>query len=99
MLGGESKFLKELKKEKALSEANKKNSVTPQSDESEEEDTKAAEEEDDNTNKPYKAPLVISIDELKLNPSDNIILVLGSEGEGVSRAINRLADHRIMIPP
>ncbi len=42
---------------------------------------------------------MISIDELELNSDENVILVLGSEGEGVSRTINRLADHRVMIPP
>ena len=56
-------------------------------------------EEADDSNKPFKAPSVISIEELELKGYDNIILVLGSEGEGVSRSINRLADHRIMIPP
>ena len=48
---------------------------------------------------PYKAPNVISIDELNLKAEDNIILVLGSEGEGVSKSINKLADYRVMIPP
>ena len=42
---------------------------------------------------------MISIDELNIDSDDNIILVLGSEGEGVSRAINKLADYRVMIPP
>ena len=27
------------------------------------------------------------------------MLVLGSEGEGVSRTISSLADHRVMLPP
>lgn len=57
------------------------------------------EEEDDGVDRPFKAPNVISIDELNLKQEENIILVLGSEGEGVSRSINRLADHRVMIPP
>ena len=55
------------------------------------------EELDEST--PFKANTVISIDELKLKRDDNIILVLGSEGEGVSRSINKLADYRVMIPP
>ena len=42
---------------------------------------------------------VISIEELKLRKNDNVILVLGSEGEGVSRTIGKLANQRIMIPP
>lgn len=40
-----------------------------------------------------------AIDDLKLGRDENIILVLGSEGEGVSRSINKLADYRVMIPP
>jgi len=47
----------------------------------------------------YKAEKVVSIDELKLKKTENIILVLGSEGEGVSRTLSKLADHRVMIPP
>lgn len=39
------------------------------------------------------------LNQLKLSPSDNIILVLGSEGEGVSRTIARLADFKVIIPP
>ena len=57
------------------------------------------ESEPEDESKPFKAPNVISIEELKLKTDDNIILVLGSEGEGVSRSINRVADHRVMIPP
>jgi len=41
----------------------------------------------------------MSLDQLKLNTDDNVILVLGSEGEGVSRTIARCADHRVVIPP
>jgi len=47
----------------------------------------------------YKAEKVISIDELKLKKTENIILVLGSEGEGVSRILSKMADYRVMIPP
>lgn len=36
---------------------------------------------------------------MTLKGDENIILVLGSEGEGVSKSINRLADYRVMIPP
>jgi tRNA G18 (ribose-2'-O)-methylase SpoU len=42
---------------------------------------------------------LIPLEKLKLNPNDNILLVFGSEGEGVSRAISKAADHRIVIPP
>lgn len=42
---------------------------------------------------------VIPIDQLRLRKNDNIILVLGSEGEGVSKTINKIANQRIMIPP
>lgn len=42
---------------------------------------------------------MIPLEKLKLNPNDNILLVFGSEGEGVSRAISKAADHRIVIPP
>lgn len=55
--------------------------------------------EDDDDSIPFKSAQVTSIEELRLNPEDNIILVLGSEGEGVSRTISKLADHRVMIPP
>ena len=48
---------------------------------------------------PYKTQSVISIDELKLKKDDNVILILGSEGSGVSRTISKLADARVMIPP
>ena len=34
-----------------------------------------------------------------MHKDDNVILVLGSEGGGVSRTINKLANHRVMIPP
>ena len=42
---------------------------------------------------------LIPLDKLKLSKDENILLVFGSEGEGVSRAISRAADHRIVIPP
>lgn len=48
---------------------------------------------------PFKTNKVISIEDLKIPKDENIILVLGSEGEGVSRTINKLADYRVMIPP
>jgi tRNA G18 (ribose-2'-O)-methylase SpoU len=64
---------------------------------SDQEEPVVEEELDEST--PFKANTVISIDELKLKRDDNIILVLGSEGEGVSRSINKLADYRVMIPP
>ena len=42
---------------------------------------------------------MIPLDKLKLSRKDNILLVLGSEGEGVSRTISRLADFKVIIPP
>ncbi|TNV73150.1 hypothetical protein FGO68_gene3015 [Halteria grandinella] len=81
----DSKFLKDIKQERQAP-------IPEQQSESEG-------EEDDSESKPFKAPQVIAIDELTLKRDDNIILVLGSEGEGVSRQINKLADHRVMIPP
>ena len=81
---GDSKILREIKEERKQAQK-------------EEAESSETEEEDDS--KPFKAGSVISIDELKLGREENIILVLGSEGEGVSRSINRLADFRVMIPP
>ena len=40
-----------------------------------------------------------SLADLKLNKTDNILLILGSEGEGVSRTIAKHADHKVVIPP
>jgi tRNA G18 (ribose-2'-O)-methylase SpoU len=34
-----------------------------------------------------------------LKADDNIILVLGSEGDGVSKTISKMADARVIIPP
>lgn len=65
---------------------------------SDQDEPPVAEDEVDE-NAPFKASSVISIDELNLKRDENIILVLGSEGEGVSRSINKLADYRVMIPP
>jgi tRNA G18 (ribose-2'-O)-methylase SpoU len=42
---------------------------------------------------------LVPLEKLKLNQNDNILLIFGSEGEGVSRAISKAADHRIVIPP
>lgn len=44
------------------------------------------------------APLT-PINELFINKKENLLLVLGSEGEGVSRTINSLASARVTIPP
>lgn len=42
----------------------------------------------------------ISLQELKLNQNDNVILVLGSEGFGVSKDImNNFVNYNIYIPP
>jgi tRNA G18 (ribose-2'-O)-methylase SpoU len=46
-----------------------------------------------------KEQKLVSLDELKLNPTEDVILILGSEGEGVSRTIARLANHKVIIPP
>ena len=44
---------------------------------------------------------LMPLDQLRLEngPKENVILVLGSEGEGVSRTIARSADYRVVIPP
>ena len=44
---------------------------------------------------------LISLDELRLprGPKQNTILILGSEGAGVSRTIAKSADDRVIIPP
>ena len=42
---------------------------------------------------------IIPLNDLKIHKDDNIILVFGSEGEGVSRTISSLADSRVFIPP
>lgn len=41
----------------------------------------------------------MALDELKVDRSSNQMLVLGSEGEGVSRTISRMADYKVVIPP
>lgn len=57
------------------------------------------EEEEEDIGSSHNSNKVISIEDLMLGKEDNIILVLGSEGEGVSRTINKLANHRVVIPP
>ena len=42
---------------------------------------------------------MLPLDQLKLNKKDDLILILGSEGEGVSRTIARMADYKVVIPP
>lgn len=42
---------------------------------------------------------LISLHDLKLNKKDDIILVFGSEGRGVSETITKWATHRVNIPP
>ena len=44
---------------------------------------------------------LISLDQLRLENGrdENVILVLGSEGEGISRNIARNSDYRVIIPP
>ena len=52
---------------------------------------------DPNSPSPFKE--VIPLNDLHLTRIDNILLILGSEGLGVSRAINKAATHRVIIPP
>ena len=42
---------------------------------------------------------ILSLKDLDLSRDENIIVVLGSEGKGVSRTISKLADDRVYIPP
>jgi len=42
---------------------------------------------------------LLALDELKIDKKENVMLVLGSEGEGVSRTIAKLADYKVVIPP
>jgi tRNA G18 (ribose-2'-O)-methylase SpoU len=39
------------------------------------------------------------LNELEIDKKDNLLLVLGSEGEGVSRTIESLASKKLTIPP
>ena len=39
------------------------------------------------------------LNKLRVSRDENIILVLGSEGEGVSRFIAQAADTKVVIPP
>jgi len=41
----------------------------------------------------------MALDELRLDRKDNVLLVLGAEGEGVSRTIANEANYRVIIPP
>ena len=57
-------------------------------------------EDDDYLTVPQqKEQKLIPLDQLRLKRSDNTMLVLGSEGEGVSRTIGRMADYKVVIPP
>lgn len=62
-------------------------------------------EEGDDAEENFELPIkqveqkLLSLDQLKLSKKDNVILVLGSEGEGVSRTIARMADYKVVIPP
>ena len=44
---------------------------------------------------------MIPLDQLRLDKGakENVILVLGSEGEGISRNIAKNSDYRVIIPP
>jgi tRNA G18 (ribose-2'-O)-methylase SpoU len=39
------------------------------------------------------------VNDLNLSKEENIMVILGSEGEGVSRTISRIANDRVYIPP
>ena len=41
----------------------------------------------------------INLEDLSFTPRKNILLVLGSEGAGVSRAVDNEATHHVCIPP
>jgi len=41
----------------------------------------------------------ISLNELKLNNNDNVIVVLGGEASGVSNIIFKVSDYNVFIPP
>jgi len=62
----------------------------------------AANEEDENLDSELiqkSGQKLLPLDELKIDKKENIMLVLGSEGEGVSRTIAKLADYKVVIPP
>lgn len=42
---------------------------------------------------------ITAVNDLKIAKDENIIVILGSEGQGVSKTVNLLADHRVFIPP
>ena len=58
-----------------------------------------AENPDDEIKENKKTAPLTPINELFINKKENLLLVLGSEGEGVSRTINSLASARVTIPP
>ena len=58
-----------------------------------------AEKKDDDLESNKKIPPIISLNDLQINKKDNLLLVLGSEGEGVSRTIESFASQRLTIPP
>jgi tRNA G18 (ribose-2'-O)-methylase SpoU len=63
---------------------------------------KAVEEEEtkeEQTENLFPKPTNVSITELRLSKDDNVILVLGSEGLGVTTDINNIATHNVYIPP
>ena len=43
--------------------------------------------------------IITSLKDLKISSDENIIVILGSEGKGVSRTISKIADDRVYIPP
>ena len=44
-------------------------------------------------------PRLMDLKELSLAPDAKVMLVLGSEGAGVSRVVSALATHHVTIPP
>ena len=48
---------------------------------------------------PQNSGKLINVEDLEIPKGKDVLLVLGSEGEGVSRTISRLADKKIILPP
>jgi predicted rRNA methylase len=56
-------------------------------------------DEGDETQEKDEGCPIIAVNDLKINRDDNIILIFGSEGQGVSKTVSMMADHRVFIPP
>lgn len=46
-----------------------------------------------------EAKPIVALKDVAVRRDENLLLVLGSEGEGVSKQISELASQRVMIPP